>query len=234
MSFDLLYYLCLGIQMKDIIALIGKELTVEWRQKYAINGIFLYLIGAIFICYLSFSVAQGQLNPITWNTLFWIIILFSAINTVSKSFLAHSEGYFLYLYTLASAESVFLAKCIYNSLLLIFTGGIGFGVYSVVMGNPVADILQYLIIFTLASIGLAATLSLVSGIAAKANNNVTLMAVLSFPVILPLLLMAIQGSKVAMEGLGWDALMKPLLVIAAIDAIVITVALLLFPFLWRS
>lgn len=219
---------------KEIWALILKEITIEWRQKYAINGILLYLIGAIFICYLSFSVAQGQLNPITWNTLFWIIILFSAINTVAKSFLAQSEGYFLYLYTLASAESVFLAKSIYNVLLLLFTGGVGLLVYSIVLGNPVVSLIQYIIVFLAACIGLAVTLTLVSGIAAKANNNVTLMAVLSFPVILPLLLMAINGTKLAMDGLGWDAVSKPILVIMAIDAIIVTVSLLLFPFLWRS
>jgi heme exporter protein B len=235
MPYSMLYVLTLPrMQIKEIIALIHKEFTIEWRQKYAINGILLYLIGAIFICYLSFNVASGSLNPLTWNALFWIIILFSAINTVAKSFLAQSEGYFLYIYTLARAESVFLAKSIYNSLLLLFTGLIGLIVYSVILGNPVASGGQYVLVFIIAGIGLASTLTLVSGIAAKANNNITLMAVLSFPVILPILLMAISGTKVAMDGLGWEALSKPLLTLAAIDAIVITVALLLFPYLWRS
>ena len=64
-----------------------KEWKVEWRNRYALNGLLLYLISTIFICYMSFNVKVNQLNPLTWNALFWIIMLFAAVNAIAKSFM---------------------------------------------------------------------------------------------------------------------------------------------------
>ena len=72
---------------QEVSELLKKEITIELRQKYAVNGILLYLASTVFICYLSFNLQSNQLHPITWNALFWIVILFTAISAVAKSFL---------------------------------------------------------------------------------------------------------------------------------------------------
>src|SRR6185369_8719205 len=89
-----------------------KEFSLELRQKYAINGILLYVISTIFISYLSF---KKIVNPTTWNTLFWIIMLFAAVNAASKSFIQETKGRLLYLYTIASPQAVILSKILYNA-----------------------------------------------------------------------------------------------------------------------
>lgn len=72
----------------EIKYLFKKEVTLEWRQKYAFNGLLLFTISTIFIIYLSLSVKnQSSLSAPLWNAIFWIVILFSAINAVAKSFL---------------------------------------------------------------------------------------------------------------------------------------------------
>jgi heme exporter protein B len=60
------------------------------------------------------------------------------------------------------------------------------------------------------------------------------MAILSFPVILPLLLIVIKISKNAMDGLDWTASYSQLIYLCAIDIIVITLSTILFPYIWRS
>ena len=75
--------------IREIRSLILQEMIIEWRLRYAINGMLLYLVSVIFICYLSFRSQIDSLNPVTWNTLFWIIILFAAVNAVTKSFIQH-------------------------------------------------------------------------------------------------------------------------------------------------
>ena len=77
-------------------------------------------------------------------------------------------------------------------------------------------------------------LALVAAIAAKAENSATLMAILSFPVILPLLLLLLRVAKNAMDGLERSASSDELLTILAIDAVVLALSYLLFPFLWKS
>lgn len=86
----------------------------------------------------------------------------------------------------------------------------------------------------LGSIGFSACLTMVSGIASKASNNATLMAILSFPIIIPILLMAIRISKNAIDGLDRGVSVDKLLTLLAINAIIGTTAYILFPYLWRS
>jgi heme exporter protein B len=60
------------------------------------------------------------------------------------------------------------------------------------------------------------------------------MAILSFPVIIPILLMAIRISKNALDGLDWSVSADKLLSLFAINALVAATSYLLFPYLWRS
>ena len=218
----------------EISGLLKKEVKVELRQKYALNGIILYLAGTIFICYLSFAPQTAQLHPITWNALFWIILLFSAVSAVAKSFLNESSGLLTYYYTIASGQSIILAKIIYYSALLICLGLLGFALYGLVLGNPVQDPWLFILSIVLGSIGMATILSLVSSIAAKAQNNQSLHAILGLPLLIPVLLMSIKISKNAVDGLEWSSSYNELAVILAIDAIVCALAIILFPYLWRS
>ena len=218
----------------EISGLLGKEIKVELRQKYALNGIMLYLAGTIFICYLSFNPQTAQLHPITWNALFWIILLFSAVSAVAKSFLHESSGQMTYYYTIASGQSIIAAKIIYYSFLLICLGLLGFVLYGLVLGNPVQNPGLFILNIVLGSIGMATILSLASSIAAKAQNNQSLHAILGLPLLIPVLLMSIKISKNAVDGLAWSSSYDELAVILSIDAIVCALAIILFPYLWRS
>ena len=220
--------------MQELKALIKKEIMLEWRQRYAFNGMILYIVSTVFVCYTSFALKVKGIEPITWNTLFWIILLFTAVNSVTKSFTQERAGRQLYYYTLASPQGIILSKIIYNIALLLVLSLIGFGVYAGMMGNPVQNIGMYLTGIILGAIGFSATLTMVAGIASKAENTSTLMAILSFPIILPMLLMLIRLSKNAMDGLEWNTSYDEILTLLGIDAIVIALSYLLFPFLWRS
>ena len=220
--------------MLELKTLIWKEIALEWRQRYALSGMLLYVGSTIYVCYLSFKVNQNDLTPIVWNTLFWIILLFTAVNAIAKSFAQERLGRLLYYYTIASPRAIIVSKIIYNSLLMGVLAGIGFGFYVFVMGNPVADLGLYIISIILGSLGFASVLTMVAGIASKAENSATLMAVLSFPIILPMLLMVMKLAKNALDGLDRSVSLDEITNLLAIDAIVIALSYLLFPYLWRS
>ena len=220
--------------LKEVSLLLKKEFVLEFRQKYAINGIILYLASTIFICYLSFNLMPGSLQPITWNALFWIIILFTAVSAVAKSFIQENPGRLMYYYTLASAQAIIISKIIYYSLLLTVLGLTGYLFYSLVLGNPVQNAGLFVLVVVLGAIGLASTLTLVSSVAAKAQNNQTLLAVLGLPILIPVILMTIKISKNALDGLAWSVSYSELWTLGAINVIVMTLAILLFPYIWRS
>ncbi len=219
---------------KEVRSLFKKEILLEWRQKFALNGILLYIISTVFICYLSFGLKQKQINPATWNALFWIIMLFTAVSAVTKSFAQERGGRFLYYYTLASPEGIILSKIIYNSFLMMFLTFIGYFFFSIINQNPVADKTLFLINLAIGSIGFSSTLTMVSGIVSKVGNNTVLMSILSFPIMLPMLLMLIKISMHAIDGLDRSLIFDELTTLIALNAIVIALSYLLFPFLWRS
>src|SRR5690554_3118293 len=204
----------------EILVLIKKEVTLEWRQKYALNGILLYVVSAVFITYLSFGANQGNLSIPTWNALYWIIILFSSVNAVAKSFIQEHQGRQLYYYMIASPEAIILSKIIYNSLLTLALALLGYAVFSVILGNPVQDQSLFLLNLLMGAVGFSACLTMVSGIASKAGNNATLMA--------------INISKHAIDGLDRGLSLDKLLTLFAINAIIGAAAYILFPYLWRS
>lgn len=210
--------------------LIRKEIVLEWRSKYALNGIFLYVVSTIFVCYQSVR----QTNPVTWNALFWIIMLFAAINAISKSFVQESKGRQLYYYTLANPLAIIISKIIYNILLLLLLSVIALAVYSVFFKNELGDPWLYLLAVLVGSISFSTVFTMVSAIASRSGSSGTLMAILSFPVIIPLLLLLIKFSKNAMDGLDRSFSMDELGILLTINIIVVTTSLLLFPFLWRD
>lgn len=215
--------------LTQIKFLIRKEIVLEWRSKYALNGILLYVVSTIFVCYLSFK----QTDPVTWNALFWIIMLFASVNAIAKSFIQENRGRQLYYYTIASPQAVILSKILYNVLLMILLAAVAIGFYSIVFKNPLGDPLFYMIAILLGSISFASVFTMISGIASKAHNG-ALMAILSFPVIIPLLMLLIKFSKNAMDGLDRSVSFNEIGVLVAINIIVIAVSLLLFPYLWRE
>jgi heme exporter protein B len=219
---------------RETLALLQKDIRLEIRQKYALSGLMLYLASTVLVCYLSFSLRNDTLPPPAWNALFWIMLLFSAFNAVAKSFLQERPGRLLYYYTLTSPEALIFSKILYNALLMLVLALVGYGFYSLLLGNPVADGWLFLGNLCMGAVGFSSSLTLISGIASKAGNNPVLMAVLGFPVVLPMLLLLMKVSHNAMDGLDRSTSFDELLTLLALNGIVWALSFLLFPFLWRS
>jgi heme exporter protein B len=60
------------------------------------------------------------------------------------------------------------------------------------------------------------------------------MAILSFPVILPMLLILIRFSKNAADGLAHSVQQPYILALLSLNIVVFVLSLLLFPFLWKE
>ncbi|OGX91395.1 ABC transporter permease [Hymenobacter coccineus] len=221
--------------LREISTLLAKDFRLEWRQRAALGGLLLYVGSTVFVCFLSFSLRGGQPPAPAWNALFWVILLFAAINAVAKGFMQESPGQRLYYYTLVGPQAIILAKMLYNALLLLGVGLLALFLYTIFLGNPIQDLALFVANLVLGALGFATTLTLVSGIAAKAGGNgATLMAVLGFPVMIPMLLLLIKVSKNALDGLDRGVSQQAIITLLALNVIVAAVSYLLFPFLWRG
>lgn len=219
---------------REVWTLVKKELLIELRMKYALSGMVLYLVSSVFLGYITFNLGKVPINIPTWNVLFWIIMLFVATNSIAKSFIQESRERQLYYYTIASPQSVIISKIIFNSLLMIFLVLAGFLIYAILLGYPVADPVLFTVNLLMGAIGFSTSFTMISSIASKASNSGTLMAVLGFPIIIPMLLLLIKISNSAIEGLERSTAYDELITLTAIIIISITTSVILFPYLWRS
>ncbi|MFN8417478.1 MAG: heme exporter protein CcmB [Cytophagaceae bacterium] len=220
--------------LRQIYLLLQKEFTLEFRLKYMIQAILIYLIGAVLVTYYAFYGKSGDLSPSTWNALFWILILFSSINAASRSFLLERNERFNYYYFTVHPAAVILSKQLYNFILLTIMTLIGLAAYVLFMGNKAEDLLMYVFILLVGTATLSAALTLIAGIAAQTKHSMTLMAILSFPIVLPVLMLLIRVSKQAIDGLDRSVMWDDIMLISAIKLILIGVSFLLFPYLWKN
>ena len=216
--------------LKEIYYLLQKEIKLELRQKYAIGGIFLYVASTIFVVYMGFV----KIQPKEWNVLYWIVALFASINAGARSFSQESGYRQLYFYQVANPTAILLSKIIYNTILLSLLNLLIWVLLGFIMGSPVRDNAAFLTALLLAGSGLAITLTFISAIASKASNSATLMAILSFPVIIPVLLTLVKYSSGALGLITDTGEWKDAGILLAIDAILLSLSFVLFPFLWRD
>lgn len=218
------------MQRSKVLALLKKDLRLEWRHKYTISGILLYMLSIVFMVFLSFE----KLQEAVWVILFWIIILFTAVNAVAKSFLQEGPERQLYYYTLASPVDIMVSKIIYNICIMIFLALVALAFYTAAAGFPVVDKRSFFAALGLGSIAFAITFSMIAAIASKASNSGTLMAILSFPILLPVLKILITISLNAVMQNDFALNRQDILYLAALDIFIAALALILFPYLWRD
>lgn len=216
--------------IREIYFLLRKDIRLELRSSYAISGILLYVFSTVFIVYSSFQ----QVQPQVWNALFWIIVLFASISAVVKSFVQEQGTRELYYYSLANPLAILLSKILYNILLLCLLSVLTWLGFSFVAGNPVKDTAQFMLVILLGAMGFSITFTFVSAISAKADNNATLMAILGFPLVIPVLLTLIKLSANALRLMQDTGLDKDIMILLSIDLLLLGIAIVLFPFLWRD
>lgn len=217
---------------RETIALFKKEMLLEWKQKYALNGMLLYALSMVFVVSIGL---QRNLPPQAWNVVYWIILLFVSVNAVAKSFMGERAGQLLYLYNLAGARAIITAKIVYNGILLSGIALLTLIFFLLLSGTgSIMDPIQYGVIVLIGSLAFAANLTLVSAIASKAQNQATLLAVLSFPILVPEMLVGIAASSKAIQGMPWSASLAEIIFSATFVVIIAAVSVILFPFLWRD
>jgi len=204
-------------------------LLLEVRQQYSFYGILLYIGATIFVLFMAIDEPDSKV----WNGLFWVIQLFICINAVAKSFLQESRGRMLYFYSIASPVHFVLAKLLFNSLLMLVMSLLSLLLFTMFLGNPMQKAGAFIGLVLLGGWSLSLVFTFLAAIAARAQQNAAIMAVLGFPLIIPQLILLMQLSNAAFNPqLSIPA--SNILLLIALDLMVILLSVILFPFLWKD
>jgi len=105
--------------------------------------------------------------------------------------------------------------------------------FSLFLGNPMQNAGVFIGLVLLGGWSLSLVFTFLAAIAARAQQNAAIMAVLGFPLIIPQLILLMQLSNAA-----FNPMLKihstDILLLIALDLMVILLAVILFPFLWKD
>ena len=177
---------------------------------------------------------MGQPESAVWNGLFWMTQLFICVNAVAKSFLQESTGRMIYYYSISGARDFILAKLIYNVGLMIVMSLVSLLLFRILLGDPVLFPWRFVAVVCLGGCSLSLVFSFLAAIAARAQQNAALIAILGFPLIIPQILLLMRLANTAFSDAIQAGFGQMYTVLAGLDLLVMALALILFPFLWKD
>jgi heme exporter protein B len=189
----------------------------------------LYIGATIFVLYMALESPESRV----WNGLFWVVQLFICINAVAKSFLQEAPGRMLYYQTLVSPLHFVLSKLLFNALLMLLMSSLSYFLFALFLDHPVLKPLPFFGLVLLGGVSLSLVFTFLAAIAARAQQNAAIMAILGFPLIIPQLIMLMKISAAAFSAVGTFPA-TPVIMLFVMDALVVLLAGILFPYLWKD
>ena len=222
--------------LNEAIAIWLRDLRSEFRTRYALNAVVMFAVTTLIA--VSFSIGSYRIEeaerPFLYSVLLWIILTFSALSGLARSFIKEEEaGTIDVLKLSARPQAVFLGKLLFNLTLL--------GALEVIIVPAFIFLMAYDINFPgffaamviSGGIGLGAGTTIIAAMMADASARGALFSALSFPLLLPLMIIAIKGCERAAIGIntaGWPEVK----IAVAYVIVMITLSLLLFPLVWEE
>lgn len=213
----------------EIKSLLYKEALLDLRFKSIFLSTVIYVFSTVFICYLS--IQTTTLN--SWNALVWITILFAITNAANKIFLNESGYGKIYTYTLARPGAIILSKIIYQWIISTLLASMVMISWLVLFNRILPHPFHFLVSLILGVSAMSNVLTLNNALATESHNSAALLAILSFPVTVPVLLTSIKSCSLSMMNEIPDSFHNYMLVLGLLNLLTVTLGYILFPYLWR-
>lgn len=219
--------------LRGFWAVFEKDIKLELRARYAINMLLLFALGALVV--MAFAVGPTPLSARVQAALLWTVLLFAAAVGLGRAFISEEErGTMLLLQLNLRPGAVYAGKLLVNFALLLVLNLVAVGAFVVLLRVEIVWPGLLMLTLVLGSIGLAGATTLLSALIARAaGGRGALLPVLLFPVLIPLLLSAVEATRSALlVAEGWSTATDELLTLVGFGGAVITAAVLLFDYIW--
>ena len=209
-----------------------------WRtdvqSKHNVAGLILFAIATVYAVY---QVVRGRPDPETWNAIAWVILLFTAFNSVSRTLEEDRPEVLAYLRTTVNPLHYMLARTLHNVVVLAGLACLVMGFIGLLMGwGELAGtrLWGFLLAMVLTAVALGTTLTLLALIAARAGAGFGLTAVLGLPLVLPVVLVSTTLGGELMQGVLVSDTLHHFAFLGALTLGSGILGAVLFPYLWRA
>ncbi|MCX7983538.1 MAG: heme exporter protein CcmB [Bacteroidetes bacterium] len=223
----------LGV-IKQIAYIVLKDVWSEYRTKYAFNVLLLFTLVSVLMTVLVMG--KFSTNKEILAGLFWIIIFFSSMGGLSRSFVSEFEkGTHLTLRLIAHPLSIYIGKLCVNVLLLFVVSIFIILLYIVffpMIGFP--SLFAVLLLLVTGNAGIAVTTTFLAALLAKTEARESLYTVLAVPPLLPVYLTVVQATIKLVLGESLHNIANELWIVVGYIITMCGVSILLFDKLWND
>lgn len=193
----------------EAVAVAAKDVAVEWRTRHGVYAAVLFAV--LTVVTLGLATANTGLSPEGQAGVFWVALIFSAVTGLARGLVLEEEMGTADLLRLAGRPQAVLAgKMLFHCLLLGVTEAVLVPLGVLLLQMKVVDWPLLLAGLAVGSVGLAVCVTLSGALVARADSRGSLVAVLSLPVLIPLIGMAVMTTKASLgaadAALGWRAI----------------------------
>jgi len=214
-------------------AVFRKDLRIELRNRYGINALLLFVLGALLL--VLFAVGPRPLSARVQSALLWIVMLFAASIGLGRSFVAEQEGGTVLLLRLNTRPSmVFAGKLLFNLLLVGGLTLLATGAFLLLLDISVRQPDLLGVTLALGAVGLASATTLLAALVARAARQGPLLPVLLLPLLIPLLVSGTSATRKAIVGTPWGQAQDELLTLLGFAGATLSAAVVLFDYVWQE
>ena len=234
--FHILSYIRTFCQMNFIYrvyAVIQKDLLIESRSRYALNTVIAFVASASFLT--VFSLDAINLTTNIYSGLTWIIILFAAMASLSRSFVMEAE---LKTYDLLRLNTdgipVYTGKLLVNFLFTFLVAIFTLFIFTLFSGEFEHNIPAVVLVLLLGAIGFSGVATLLAALVSKADRKGAIFSVLCLPLMIPLIILLSDASGDVFTGASIADITEPIVGLIGFCGVTITVSVLLFEYIWND
>jgi len=215
---------------KIILLLIIKDLKLEFRSPRAFLTTGFFAVTTLVMFSFAFDPGDPGISSALPGIL-WVALLFPGVIQLNNSFRTEQENdiFMGLLLTPVDRGTIFLGKCSSNFVLLLLTDLLVFTAFLLVFNAPVTTTLLWLLLLFLpVNLAFSSAGTILAGMVSRLSSREVLLPVILFPVMVPVLIIAVNATGDILSGAPGDTLPGWLKMAAAAGLIFCGAGYLLF------
>lgn len=219
--------------LRAAAAVLAKDARCELRSKQAIAAVLLFAVTSTIA--VSFTLGAVGEDRAEAAVLLWVVIYFSAMAGLGRSFAHEEETHTAALLRLAvPAESVYIGKLAFNFLTLVTVEIVAVPMFVLLTDCQIGRVGVFVGVLLLGSVALSAGATTAAAMVSRAASKGALFAGVSFPLLAPALAVAIAGTTTALGPPSHLSAASDVRLLVYYCGVVITASLMLFRYVWEE
>ena len=213
-----------------MMVIVWKDLLLELRSKDLVVSIVVFGLLVVVVFNFALNNTPGMSEELAPGIL-WAAFAFSAILAMNRAFVRDQEegGLEGLLISPVSRDAIFLGKALTSLIFMLLVEAVLLPVYAVMLDFSALSWYLILTIF-LGTLGFAVVGTLFSAMAVQTRSREIMLPDLFFPVLLPVIIAAVEASTRAVGGETFIGLGRWLPLIGVFDAIFLVICPWVFSF----